>query len=406
HAHIMLTMRPLDKEGQWQGKATTAYLCRKDNTEKSIPASEIKQAEADGWQKQYQYKVGKKKVWLTKEEGEKKGLNRVSKQPKSEKIQNPITTEWNSKDTLFRWRKSWADMCNESLKRNGIDEQITHLSYEAQGVGKVATAHMGVAATYAEKRGIRTELGDLNRRIQSDNAFLEKFEKQIKELEQKETERLNQTAARLESLRSKYIAATYQQLCLAMRMAQEESSIDTQLQTTLALARTAEQIMKAAESLEKSLSIYQEQKKKLNPVQVQKRKELEGTIISTEQQIQNLKNKLDGIQEQQKQVKKVLVSSPEIIEQKKKQIQRLKEIRSETYQEFYSLVKENSKNMTQLRELIRSRRNGYDNHLKEKLKEHYAADFKEKVLEQARAKAPEVTETDAAGIQKRVSHKR
>ena len=297
-------------------------------------------------------------------------------------------------------------MCNESLKKNGIDEQITHLSYEDQGIDKIATVHMGVAATHAEKRGIQTELGELNRQIKSDNAFLEQFEKQIKAMEERETERLNKTAARLENLRSRNIVAAYQQLTLSMQLAQEESNIDTQLQTSLALAKMAEQLMKAIESLEKSLSVYQEQQSKLNPLQIEKRKELEEKAISTEQQIQNLKKRLDVIQEKQKEIKKVPESSPEIIEQKKKQIKYLKEIQAETFKEFYTLVKENQQDMAALRELIRGRRKDSDNQLIQSLKEHYADHFQKKILDQARAKAPEIPEVDATGIQKNISHKR
>lgn len=406
HAHIMLTMRPLDEQGQWQAKCQNAYLCRKDNTEKSFTSLTIKQAEADGWQKQYQYKVGRKKVWLTKEAAEKKGLSHISKQPKTEKIQNLVLAEWNSKDALFRWRKSWADLCNESLRRNGIDEQISHLSYEAQGVNKIASVHMGVEATHAEKRGIQTELGELNRQIESDNIFLEKFEQQIRDMEQRENERLNKTAAHLESLRSRNIAAAYQQICFSMALAQEESNIDTQLQTTLALAKAAEQIMKAIESLEKSLSVHREQKEKCNPFQAEKRKELEQKITDTEQQIQNLKKRMDSIHGQQKQIQKVPGSSPEIIERKKKQIKYLKEIQSQTYKEFYTLIKENQENMARLREIIQGKREDYDSRLIQSLKEHYTDNFQKKILEQARAKAPEIPEADATGIQKSISHKR
>lgn len=406
HAHIMLTMRPLDEQGQWQAKCQNAYLCRKDNSEKSFTSLTIKEAEADGWQKQYQYKVGRKKVWLTKEAAEKKGLSRISKQPKTEKIQNPVLAEWNSKDALFRWRKSWADLCNESLRRNGIDEQISHLSYEAQGVNKIASVHMGVEATHAEKRGIQTELGEVNRQIEFDNIFLEKFEKQIRDMEQRENERLNKTAAHLESLRSRNIAAAYQQICFSMALAQEESNIDTQLQTTLALAKAAEQIMQAIESLEKSLSVHREQKEKCNPFQAEKRKELEQKITDTEQQIQNLKKRMDSIHGQQKQIQKVPGSSPEIIEQKRKQIKYLKEIQSQTYKEFYTLIKENQESMARLREIIQGKREDYDSRLIQSLKEHYADRFQKKILDQARAKAPEIPEADAAGIQKSISHKR
>lgn len=112
HAHIMLTMRPMDSQGQWQSKSQKCYLCRKGNEEKSIPSSEFKEAEADGWRKQYQYLVGKKKIWLTEESAAKKDLKRVSKNPKCECVLNPTIADWNSKDSLFRWRESWASTTN------------------------------------------------------------------------------------------------------------------------------------------------------------------------------------------------------------------------------------------------------------------------------------------------------
>ena len=38
-------------------------LCQ-DGEERGFTAGEFKQAQADGWEKQYQYKVGKKKVYM------------------------------------------------------------------------------------------------------------------------------------------------------------------------------------------------------------------------------------------------------------------------------------------------------------------------------------------------------
>lgn len=406
HAHILLTMRPLDKQGQWQKKSETAYLCRKDNIEKSILVSDIKEAEADGWQKQYQYKIGKKKIWLTKETADKKGLTRVSKQPKMKKEMNQIVAEWNSKDTLLHWRESWATLCNESLKQNGIDETISHLSYEAQGMNKIASVHMGVSAAHAEKRGIQTELGELNRQIQKDNEFLAIMEKQIQEWERRETESLNHTASRLECIRSRHIAAAYQQLCLSINLAKEQDSMTAQMRAAAAMAETVEHIISAIETLSKSLEVYRSQQEETNLFQKQKRKELEEKIIETEGQIQNLKNKLDEIQAKCEQVKIVPVSSMEVIEQKKKQIEYLKEIQSQTYKEFYTLVNENRENMYQLRELIQGKHKVYDTHLEQTLREHYADDFQEKILVQARVKALELPEINGSGIQKRVFHKR
>ena len=114
HAHILLTMRPLDREGNWEPKSRTVYLCKRGREEQAFSAGEIKPAESQGWMKQYQYKIGRKKVWLTKEAGERKGLKRVNKQPKTRKEMNPLLQEWTAKDSIFLWRERWACACNES----------------------------------------------------------------------------------------------------------------------------------------------------------------------------------------------------------------------------------------------------------------------------------------------------
>ncbi len=215
------------------------------NEEKAIPSSQFSEAEKEGWRKQYQYKVGKKKIWLTEDAVAKKDLKRISREPKSTKAENPATAEWNSKDSLMRWRENWAKMCNQALRENNIDAQIDHRSYEDQGINKIAQVHLGVDAFHAEKKGPKTELGELNRQIKSDNDFLSRFEKQIEELERKETERVKKTAARLETLRANHIAAAYQQLCLSMALAQQQDNRYTQIQTSAALAKSADRLLKA-----------------------------------------------------------------------------------------------------------------------------------------------------------------
>ena len=85
HAHILLTVRPLDEKGKWQYKTEKEYLCVKDGEERGFTAAEFKQAQADGWEKQYQYKVGKKKVYMAPSAAQAQGYERVSKYPKSTK---------------------------------------------------------------------------------------------------------------------------------------------------------------------------------------------------------------------------------------------------------------------------------------------------------------------------------
>ncbi len=265
---------------------------------------------------------------------------------------------------------------------------------------------MGVEAVHAEKRGIPTELGELNRQIQRDNEFLAVMEGRIREWERRETESLNRTAARLEGIRSRHIAAAYQQLCLSISLAKEQDSLAAQMRAAAAMAETAEHLIRAIGALKESLDVYRRQREETNPFQKQKRKELEEKVMAAEHQIQNLKTRLNEVRSRQREVKTAPVSSPEAARKKKEQIQYLKEIQSQAYREFYTLVKENKENMNRIREIIQGRRNERDSQLKQRLKEHYTEDFQEKILEQARDKAPEIPEAEGASIQKNISHKR
>ena len=66
-----------------------------------------------------------------------------------------------------------------------------------------------------EKKGIRTSKGELNRRIRENNRFLKTFEEQIQEMERKEKEHLEKTAARLEGLRARSIAYAYERISIS-----------------------------------------------------------------------------------------------------------------------------------------------------------------------------------------------
>lgn len=53
HAHILLTVRPLDERGKWQYKTEKEYLCMRNGEERGFTAAEFKSAQNDGWEKQY-----------------------------------------------------------------------------------------------------------------------------------------------------------------------------------------------------------------------------------------------------------------------------------------------------------------------------------------------------------------
>ena len=44
HAHILLTVRPLDEQGKWQYKTEKEYLCMKNSEERGFTAAEFRTA--------------------------------------------------------------------------------------------------------------------------------------------------------------------------------------------------------------------------------------------------------------------------------------------------------------------------------------------------------------------------
>lgn len=66
-------------------------------------------------------------------------------------------------------REKWADIQNAAYAREGIDTRVDHRSYQARGIDKDATVHLGPAASGMERKGIQTDLGDRNREAKAGN---------------------------------------------------------------------------------------------------------------------------------------------------------------------------------------------------------------------------------------------
>ena len=212
HAHIMLTVRPLDEKGNWQYKTQKEYLCVKNGEEQGFTADEFKIAQTEGWEKQYQYKVGRKKVYLPPSEAENHGYERASKHPKSTKFgrQNPIAERWNSEEQLVLWRAAWADVTNRHLERAGHKERIDHRSHADRGLSEQPTIHEGVVARALEKKGIVSDRCELNRQIKADNALLRELKATVKKLMQAVKASVPALAEAMESLRANMVIFCYQ----------------------------------------------------------------------------------------------------------------------------------------------------------------------------------------------------
>lgn len=139
HAHILLTLRPLKEDGTWGAK------CRKG--------------------------------YDLDEHGQR--IRSASGAYKSHRID---TTDWNDKGKAEIWRSAWSDYVNRSLEQNGIKERVDHRSYKRQGIDKIATIHMGVAAHQMEQKGIATDKGNINREIAAQNKLLKEMKARVTRL--------------------------------------------------------------------------------------------------------------------------------------------------------------------------------------------------------------------------------
>ena len=288
HAHILLTVRPLDEKGKWQYKTEKEYLCVKDGEERGFTAAEFKQAQADGWEKQYQYKVGKKKVYMAPSAAQAQGYERVSKYPKSTKFgrQNPITERWNSDEQLVLWRAAWADVANRYLERSGHEERIDHRSHAERGLLERPTVHEGVVARAMEKKGIISDRCELNRQIKADNALLRELRGQVKKLAQAVKNTLPALAEAMENLRKNLMLFCYQLGYLRKGKERLNTSLNT---LRPALARYNQLAKDIRDKTKERRSLLSE-KKALSAVHVFRHRELAAKIAALTENLEELRS--------------------------------------------------------------------------------------------------------------------
>lgn len=211
HAHILLTVRPLDEKGKWQAKTQKEYLCKRGDEERGFTADEFKMAQSDGWEKQYQYFVGKKKIYMTPSEAKSQNLERASKNPKSTRYgrQNPICAEWNSEEQIVKWRKAWEDVINLELERKQLNERVDCRSFKDRGIDEQPTIHEGVTARIIEQRGGVSDRCKLNRQIRKDNALLRELKELVNNLSEIVENTVTKIAEKLENIRNNLITLKY-----------------------------------------------------------------------------------------------------------------------------------------------------------------------------------------------------
>ena len=157
HAHILLTMRPLDENGAWLPKSKKEYVLDENGEKIRLPSGRYKTRKVD-------------------------------------------LVDWNNRENAEVWRRAWADLANDFLAQNNRPERIDHRSYERQGIDQLPTVHVGVSATQMEKKGIVTERGELNRNIKAANRILREIRRLVRGLKDWIAELKERKAALLEAL--------------------------------------------------------------------------------------------------------------------------------------------------------------------------------------------------------------
>ena len=181
HAHIMLTVRSIKKNGKWASKSKSVYV--KDKNGNKIP-----QSDPD---------TGKQKIGA-----------------RGRKMWKRTTTpynDWNNRENVEKWRSEWAKACNRYL---APEHQIDHRSYKRQGKKVLPTRHEGYYARKIEKSqpGISWKIA-WNRRVKEYNTdirqsllkqwfkvekAIESLKRKIKQAKNLEEERIH---GKLESLK-------------------------------------------------------------------------------------------------------------------------------------------------------------------------------------------------------------
>ena len=291
HAHILLTVRPLDERGKWQYKTEKEYLCMKNGEERGFTAVEFRTAKNDGWEKQYPYKVGKKKVYMTPSDAEVQGLVRADKHPKSTRYgrQNPISERWNSEEQLVAWRAAWADVANRYLERAGFSERIDHRSNAERGLDAIPTVHEGPVARALERQGVVSVRCEINRQIREQNRLIRSLRAEIQKLTEAIKSSVPALARALETARKGVLLLRYSCLYHTGAAKKLDESIQA-IQPDYARYLEIRKLLREKSKQKKTLLTEQ---KALPPLNLIRRAEIKKILTTLTEDAEELKSEMD-----------------------------------------------------------------------------------------------------------------
>ncbi|MGF2190875.1 MobA/MobL family protein [Vagococcus fluvialis] len=134
HAHIMLTMREVDSEGNIRNKRKRVPVLDENNEQ------------------------------VTNEKGQ-----RVTISVK--------TNNWDRKTLVSEIRSDWANKVNQILREHKIDQQITEKSHKELGKRELPSVHEGYYTKVLAEKGITSELKKKNLAIQNFNEIIQELDK-------------------------------------------------------------------------------------------------------------------------------------------------------------------------------------------------------------------------------------
>ena len=288
HAHIMVTVRPLAENGQWQYKTEKEYLCVRDGEEKGFTGAEFKQAQREGWEKQYQYKVGRKKEYMTPSAAEAAGYERASKTPKSTRFgrQNPIAARWNSDEQLVLWRSAWADVTNRYLEQVGAEARIDHRSHADRGILEQPTIHEGVTARAMEQQGFIADRCELNRQIKADNKLLRELRRAFEKIAKAVKNTVPAIAEAMETLRRNMLIFRYQ----ILHTKANRHSIKNTLADVAPILRQYSDLVGQIKTLSRERKGLLDEKKATSVLNILKQRELAKRIAQLSEDIEELRS--------------------------------------------------------------------------------------------------------------------
>ena len=139
HAHILLTMRAMDETGKWLPKSRKVYDLDENDERIRLPSGNWKSHKED-------------------------------------------TVDWNEQYHGQEWRTGWETVQNRYLEMVNSPVRVDLRSYEKQGLDIIPAVHMGAAVTQMERRGIQTNIGNLNRDIKAANRMMSVIRSTIQNL--------------------------------------------------------------------------------------------------------------------------------------------------------------------------------------------------------------------------------